>query len=173
VETCIALALSRKFEEILPNLDRIRYGNRAPSFSARRHFVSADWIPGNEKILRPMNLIADTVCEKEIDRVNFFRKKRKPFPRGLKLEPLELARLRYVSTGHFAEIVPKLPRISVVLFVGGVSGTVVSHMGFAINDGGIVFRHASSRHRMVLDVDAMEYFSTRPSLDGAAFLELL
>lgn len=47
VETVLALAGSRKAEEFLPKLNRIRYRGAKPRFVTRNHFPCVDWIPHN------------------------------------------------------------------------------------------------------------------------------
>lgn len=46
VETGIALALARDLEDARRLLDDVRYAEDTPSFEARRHLVTSQWVPG-------------------------------------------------------------------------------------------------------------------------------
>ncbi len=49
VETVLALAGSRKAEDFLKQLTRIRYQSEKPRFVSRNHFPCVDWIPHNTR----------------------------------------------------------------------------------------------------------------------------
>jgi Protein of unknown function (DUF1460) len=49
VEETIALSLAHSPEEVLPFLDRIRYRDGTPSYTARNHLMEADWLPDNAR----------------------------------------------------------------------------------------------------------------------------
>jgi len=174
VETCIALGLSKSFDEILPNLDAIRYYGARPSFETRKHFISIDWISGNSGLIRPMDEPADSVCEKAIDRRKVFEVNKLEPSADFALPLTEIARMPFISKQKIPSAVAGLPDFSVILFVGGVEWTVVSHMGFAVKaDSACILRHASSRAGAVVEIDLIEYLDSRPSLSGATFLSLL
>lgn len=46
VETALALLRARRLADVEKELDEIRYESGAPSFEARRHLMTSQWIPG-------------------------------------------------------------------------------------------------------------------------------
>jgi len=59
------------------NLKKIRYFNGKPSFWARKHFFSSEWIPGNESLLQDIspNLpVTESIATARIDRLSWLYK---------------------------------------------------------------------------------------------------
>ncbi len=173
VETVLALSFSQKPNEIIENLDRIRYRGGKPDFHLRNHFVSADWIPANIDFLSPMNEFADSVISKEIDRIAFFERSGKPIPKNYPVDKNEKIELKYISKIKAKEVTGRISDCAIVLFVGGVEWTIISHIGILSKHFGKgVFRHASSRNGFVVEEVLDKYIESRPNLDGVAFLKI-
>lgn len=49
VDTTLALAKAKNFDDFKQHINAIRYQKNIPSFMGRNHFISLDWNPNNEK----------------------------------------------------------------------------------------------------------------------------
>lgn len=73
VETVLAGALSERATDFPQHMQQIRYHNGDISFVTRNHFISADWIPNNQWLLKDITatvgqgyeLLARTVIDKK------------------------------------------------------------------------------------------------------------
>lgn len=173
VETCLALAISESAEDILPNLDRIRYRDGVADFEHRNHFVSLDWLPNNSWLLRPLDEFSDRSVTRDIDRAAFFEKNGHRLSAESELAAVEHIESRIISPSRFAEISPARLDCTVVMLAGRLDWLVVSHMGllFAESDQ-LILRHASSVHRKVVELTLSDYFDVNTSLRGAICAEI-
>ncbi|MCK5832128.1 DUF1460 domain-containing protein [bacterium] len=172
VETCLALGMSSEIREVLPNLNNIRYYNSAQDFAHRKHFVSVDWIPGNSSLVKKLDIYTNSICSREIDRVQFFNNQGFNFQGNSNLAKTEKVAFRYLSTDKIKDIASALPRFLIVLFIGGIDWTVVSHMGM-LSTKGFMLRHASLSEGKVIEIYLFDYLKTRSSLKGVSFLQIL
>jgi len=159
VEQVIALALARRWSEVVPTLRQIRYDG-APPDPRRRHFtVIKGWLAGAERqgilvdVTRRIGGKATRVVEKSLKPVSLWRpyylkRMRLLGPRA----PRGTARITYISLAKAMFMVKQIPPGTIVHVVSSPhprSPYLVTHVGFAAkNSYGPVFRHASgSPHR--------------------------
>jgi len=173
VETCLALAISESAEDILTNLDRIRYRDGVADFEHRNHFVSLDWLPNNRWLLRPLDEFSDTSITRDIDRAAFFEKNGHRLSAESELTGVEHIESRIISPSGFTEISLSRLDCTVAMFAGRLDWMVVSHMGLLFAEGDeIILRHASSVHRKVVELPLSDYFEINRSLRGAICAEI-
>ncbi|MDR1009209.1 MAG: DUF1460 domain-containing protein [Rickettsiales bacterium] len=176
VETVLAL-------ENGVNLNDIRYKDGRVDFVARHHFLAADWVPNNRRIVRDATRtlgLPFTLQYTTIDRAAWFRK-----VHGISVDAspvvVESVFIPKVDIKAYrGRIVSLVWRPMVVAFVTSDMdlrekvGTdlVYSHIGFLIPaKGTLLLRHASSTAKKVVDVDFFKYVEGRTSIKGVSILE--
>lgn len=161
VETVLALSRSSTPEEFKTLMNRIRYKDGIVSYQTRNHFPSVDWIPNNTKagFVRDITVLvggdqtrwSETLIEKE----NWFSMKGPEFAEMGKGFGKEMGRLPYLAKADLlnASLVDRIPSGTIFHVVRpnwnlrAVIGTDldVSHMGFLIREGGVLYMvHASN-----------------------------
>lgn len=172
VETCLALATADRTEDILPNLDKIRYHDGVVSFHKRNHFISVDWLPNNFRLLSPRNDLADSVLHRIIDRAKFFSEKRKPIPASNPLSKPVKIEFPYISPTKLTGLAAEEIDGSIILFVGRLEWLVVTHMGFVFElDGVALLFHASSKLRRVATNPLASYLRSNPGSNGGVLVQ--
>jgi len=154
-EQVLALAISKKYQDVFNNLQKIRYYNGSISFSTRNHFVMADWLPRNQWLLRDITEEKGGMLCKEmvktIDRRTFVKSlgcnetKSSPPPQRISI--------KYIPKKYLLTISDKLKGSEILVLITTREGIFVSHLGFVIKnkDGSLLFRHASLTHKKVID----------------------
>jgi N-acetylmuramoyl-L-alanine amidase-like len=159
VEQVMALALARRWDDVVPTLRRIRYDGGRPT-PRRRHFtVVKGWLAGAERqglltdITRRIAPKATRVVEKSLAptpgwRPYYLKRMRLLGPRAL----TGTAKITYIPLAKAMGLVKRIPPGTIVHVVSKPhpkSPYLVTHVGFAArNYSGPVFRHASvSPHR--------------------------
>lgn len=173
VETCLALSLSDSADDILPNLDLIRYRDGIADYEHRNHFVSIDWVPNNSWLLRPMDEFADLVVERNIDRAGFFEKQGRLFTEESELPAVQSVKSKIITPTKLGGIPSERLHSTIVMFAGKLDWLVVSHMGLLFEEkGDVLLYHASSVSRRVVRLPLREYFAINDSLKGAIIAEI-
>ncbi len=156
-----AMRLSGSFPDFLENLKKIRYKNGMVSFEGRNHFFT-DWKfnaaylkDATAEIGKSATLHVRKILNKKDEETSWIpgllhaEREIKYIPTSAVTDQL-LGRLR---TGDYAGIYSEAP------------GLDVSHVGIIIKGGEEIYlRHASSRHRKVVDEDLKDYISGKPGL---------
>jgi hypothetical protein len=167
-EQVLALAISRNYDEAFRNLQRIRYRDGIISFAARNHFVMADWLPRNQWLLKDITGDAGggmcQVMTKTIDRKHFAAE-RGCADGGSWPEPQRMS-IRYIPTPHLPTTVLQLKGSELLVLITRREGIFASHLGFIIKagDGSMLFRHASSIDKKVVD-EPIEHLYRRIAKD--------
>ena len=154
-EQVLALAISSNYQDTFDNLQKIRYRNGTISFSARNHFVMADWLPHNQWLLK--NITEETggkLCKemvKTIDRRGFAASlgcnDTESFP------PPQRLKITYIPKEHLPAIVDRIKGSEIMVIISSREGICASHLGFIIQqeDGSHLFRQASLKEKKVID----------------------
>ncbi|MFI5295276.1 MAG: N-acetylmuramoyl-L-alanine amidase-like domain-containing protein [Thermodesulfovibrionales bacterium] len=158
-----AMRISGSFSDFVANLQKIRYGGGRISFEDRNHFFT-DWMESNAAFVKDATpeigesaaVTVQKVLNKKGDGTSWIAGIR-PARREIKYIPspaVDDKVLNGLRTGDYAGIYSEAP------------GLDVSHVGIIIitGKGKAYLRHASSRHRKVVDEDLINYISGKPGL---------
>lgn len=157
-----AMRISGSFSEFIASLQKIRYKGGHISFKDRNHFF-IDWREYNMALIEDAaGEIANSVTVKVRKMLNlkkdgtFWVAGIRPVQREIEYIPcgaVDDQVLAGLRTGDYAGIYSDAP------------GLDVSHVGIIIKDeGNIYLRHASARHKKVVDEDLKNYISDKPGL---------
>ncbi len=157
-----AMRISRSFSEFKVNLEIIRYRGGRAVFEARNHFFT-DWREFNAAFVEDVTSEIGKASIIKVRKVLNVKQDGTAWVPGIR--PLE-REIEYIPspavddqvlaglhTGDYAGIYSDLP------------GLDVSHTGIIMRDkADLYLRHASSRHKKVLDEDLKSYISGKPGL---------
>ncbi len=157
-----AMRISRSFSEFKVNLEKIRYRGGRAVFEARNHFFT-DWREFNAAFVEDVTSEIGKASIIKVRKVLNVKQDGTAWVPGIR--PLE-REIEYIPspavddqvlaglhTGDYAGIYSDLP------------GLDVSHTGIIMRDkADLYLRHASSRHKKVLDEDLKSYISGKPGL---------
>ena len=157
-----AMRLSDSFSAFKKNLKRIRYQGAAVDYLTRNHFFS-DWISYNADLVKDVTEktgCGKTSTKKKLlnvqDDGTFYLPGIEPRVREIKFIPSSLIDdeiIAELNIGDYLGIYTEKP------------GLDVSHVGILIkNAGNIVLRHASSKHKKVIDQDLQKYIMDKPGI---------
>jgi hypothetical protein len=147
----------------------LRYGDAAPSYATRRHFMELQWLPGNVAD----GWLVDTTAEHgrtralraEVDDATWRAwPDRKRFPLPDAALPLGTMALDILPVDVAIAAAPQLPVGSVILIVREPKPNVpiwTSHLGLLVE--GARFRHASKTHHQVRDEPLADYLRAASS----------
>lgn len=154
-EQVLALSISHNYQNAFQTLQKIRYLNGAISFTARNHFVMADWLPHNQWLLRDITEeTGGPLCkemEKTIDRRAFANSLGYNDPKS-SLSPQRVT-IKYLPKKYLPTISDKLKGSEIIVIITTRKGIFASHLGFIIREkkGPLLFRHASLTEKKVID----------------------
>lgn len=152
VEVVLALAKNVPGSNFVDLLRKIHYKNGVPNYLSRNHFMSLDWIPNNNFVVR--DVTSNVALELQtattiIDKLNWLKKTRSEFaiPENLlaSLQPQEVSS-PYIDTTHFLDnqsyYFDKFPEAGISCIVRpdwnmrDKIGTNlnISHLGFVFRD---------------------------------------
>ena len=157
-----SLGRSGSFAEFRKNLAAVRYRGGTVAWEKRRHFFS-DWVSGGGKNARDATVeVGGALAATAKKRLN-----RKTdgslWLAGIDVVEREISYIPSESLGP--EILDAVRAGDYLGIYSDRDGLDVSHTGIAVRkDGGLYLRHASSRHRRVLDEDLAAYMKKRPGL---------
>lgn len=161
VEQTLALGLSRRWSEVLPTLDRIRYRDGAVGIDTRNHFVILDWLPNNRDLVEDLTQRIDHQAvrlRKMISRADLFR--RRGWPEHGQRGP-QLVETSYIPVGRIRRIMDRIPAVSIAFIVKDRTNLIVTHLGFVVLDDedNRMLRHASKIQKMVVEEELSHYIS--------------
>lgn len=150
------------FAEFLKNLAAVRYRDAAVRWEGRRHFFS-DWASGAGKNVRDATAeIGGKLAVTEKKKLN------RKADGSLWLPGIDVVErdVSYIPSERLGpEILDAVRTGDYLGIYSDRDGLDVSHTGIAVRKNGKVYlRHASSRHRRVLDEDLAVYMKKRPGL---------
>jgi hypothetical protein len=160
IDNIEAMSRSSSFEQFKEQLILVRYRAGQVDFFSRHHFFT-DWCPSGiaKDVTRQLALREALTVTKVLNRKSdgsVFVPGIEPIPRPITYVPTESiddAILGRFETGDYVGIYAE------------TDGLDVSHVGMIIrNDDTILFRHASSIERKVLDQDFRVYVAEKPGI---------
>jgi len=154
VEESLALALARRVEDVLPQLDAIRYRDGRVAYEWRNHLMEADWLPANSRrgYVRDVTATLGGADAVPAEKVLGTAAWDSPEARALALPASVHATGRYgfglLPLAHVAAHAGGFPSGTLLLVVREDTPsriTRVSHLGLIIQAGGRTYlRHATS-----------------------------
>jgi hypothetical protein len=152
-----AMRLSGSFREFTEKLRKVRYRSGEVAFSKRNHFFS-DWTEYNRDCVQD---VTEAIGGKNTEKTRKTLNRKGDGTRFVDGSPIvervishipseavDLTMLGRLRTGDYAGVYSSLP------------GLDVSHVGVIINEGKTVsLRHASIKHRSVVDEDFAAYIT--------------
>jgi hypothetical protein len=154
-EQVLALSISHNYQNAFQTLQKIRYLNGNISFTARNHFVMADWLPHNQWLLKDITEeTGGPLCkemEKTIDRRTFADSFGYNDPKNFS-SPRQFT-IKYLPKKYLPTISDKLQGSEIMVIITSREGIFASHLGFIIREkkGPLIFRHGSLTQKKVID----------------------
>ena len=157
-----AMRISGSFSEFIANLQKIRYREGRVTFENRNHFFT-DWREFNVGFVEDATGEIGKSASVKVRKMLNIKKDGTSWVAGIRPVQREMEYipsgasdgkvLAALRTGDYAGIYTDAP------------GLDVSHVGIIIkDDGNIYLRHASARHKKVVDEDLRNYISGKPGL---------
>ena len=182
LEQSLALALAPAADKSVPMqdpflaiLDRIRYRGGHVDYADRNHYMSLDWIPANDWLVEDVTdrLAPGATVEvtRTIDRAAFLR------AHGVAPRTQDGARTfvtRIVPRERVTAVAAALRSGDLIFWAGKKDGILIVHTGLAVRtpDGGLLFRHASSKAGKVTEEPLADYAAHATFTSGFLVLRL-
>jgi PBP4 family serine-type D-alanyl-D-alanine carboxypeptidase len=180
IENTMALALAHQTREVLPRLLSIRYRSDTLAFPTRNHYFVQDWLRYNAGKVRIVRFPGDTLIQKPIDKVKFFKAKNLAAPRDAGVPAVNpVCDIAYMPYAKALEMMGNWTygeKFLGVAFVTDIAGLDVTHTGFLLADGKNppLFRNASQLMGKVATVSFKDYLVARKGKTaGVLFFEFL
>ena len=165
VEQTVAMATAQSYEDLVRNLQKIRYKGGQIDFETRNHFMISDWIRNNgwcTDVTAKLPVETERITRK-ISKKEFFVKVNAP---GLGSDVQdEDVTLQVVPPEFTASAEAGIPDGSLIVFVGKVDWLFALHCGVYLRDedgkGSLV--HASSKAGQVVAMPLTKYMSEQAS----------
>lgn len=162
LDEIVALSISTSWENFKLQLTKIRYENGQVSFFARNHFF-IQWLKNNSHLFISEKLFSEkTKCVKKM----LNQKQNK----SLWLKGIPLTEREVCFVGHDEidqQFFTQLKSGDFIGFCTDQKGLDVSHVGLVILKDRIPFlRHASLRHKEVMDENLQTYWRAKPDCIG-------
>lgn len=172
VETVLARAVSDSAAVVEKNTLSIQYRQLPADYFSRNHFSAADWIPNNIKknyiYYSPLN--THVISKYEDKRAWCVTQQVDPAVCHEKFVNT-VAHLRYVPIKQLPAVASKIPSGSILFIVKPTRYTLISHMGFAIQENGQLYlRSSSSLAGKVVDYPLLDYLRAEPRVLGVSVL---
>ncbi len=173
IESSMGLAMSKNPDELLLNMQRIRYMGDSVSYINRKHFFIQDWVLNSPQYARIFRFPGkDELQTRTMGKKKFFKMKDLEYPLA---DPA--VQVPVVSMEKAQEIAKNWKygkRFLGVAFVTKIDWLWVSHTGFLdVTDGkNPILRHASSNHKKVSEEPFLDYLKSREGkCPGVIFFE--
>lgn len=159
VEQSIAVAASSTYDEMLANLQRVRYKNGIVAYESRNHFMISDWIANNPfcvDVSQELKVQTESHT-RTISRKGFFERVEAP-ELGLQTPDQDVT-VHIVPTEAVSQAEKALPSPSLIVFIGNVDWLFSLHCGLYLRDeeGGGKLYHASSKAQAVVGEPLDDY----------------
>ena len=169
VETSLALVLAESEQDLLATLDGLRYKAGEAVFQARRHLMTAQWLPGLQElgVLKDITRSVDPKVVKTAHlELNVRRWRNRRVARKLELEeasiPFGAYALDYLPTAELERLWEDLPAgviLNVVREPRDGSPILVTHQVLVLDKPGVgkVARHATTSLGRVADQTGAQF----------------
>ncbi len=182
VETVLALSIANNNDEFEDLIKKIRYQDGKVSFENRLHFQNPDWIENNKKYVENISEeLSQKILNKKTSISQIELNKTLWFKKNYNIDVssnIQNVNLAYISLEDLKNNIDNFAKNIVYphIFMTVISdkqqkekiGTQVdiSHTGFLINKDGILYiRHASQKHKKVIDENFENYIDKLLSKD--------
>ena len=155
-----AMRLSRSFTGFIEKLKKVRYRNARVSFEDRNHFFT-DWRDSNAEFVED---VTGKVGGRHAVRVEKMLNEKEDGGNWVPGIAVVRREIDYIPSPLPDDVLARLMTGDYAGVYSEAAGLDVSHAGIVLRDNGLIFRHASSKHRKVVDEDLREYFSNRPGV---------
>jgi hypothetical protein len=157
-----AMRISGSFSEFIVNLQKIRYREGRIGFGYRNHFFT-DWRESGYGSVKDVTPEIGGSASVKVRKILNVKKDGTYWVPGI---PRAERRIEYIPSGVIDDrVLTGLRTGDYAGIYSDAPGLDVSHVGIIIKDGGNIYlRHASSRHKKVLDEEFKKYISARPGL---------
>lgn len=179
VEHALAMARATHEDSLFNVLQHIRYKDGKIDYSHRKHYMLVDWV-GEGRFARVLPLTGDTVIQRTMPKVEFFKSKKLKYMVNGKESKDTPSDIRYLPFDKAVELASKPyegPMMVVgIAFIGKSEKIDATHTGFVIMHPGEkpLVRHASSLRKVVVEQPLAEYLeSRRGKLPGITLFEFL
>ena len=151
LETVLALGLSAHPKQFAETLRAIRYQDGVVDFRARHHYMT-DWHRAN----RTQGLLRELIPPAEA----------REEPRTLSVIdglPARRVTLRFLPRSRIPRLLPRIEDGDLIYFLTHRQGIDAFHAGLLFRvEGRVRLRHASRRHRQVVEEDLSQFLSHSP-----------
>ncbi len=157
-----AMRISSSFPEFKANLKKIRYRGGRITFNDRNHFFT-DWREFNTALVEDVTADIGKSATAKVRKLLNMKQDGTTWIPGI---PQSEREIRYIpSQAADDQVLAGLRTGDYAGVYSDLAGLDVSHTGIIIRDKGHIYlRHASSRHRKVLDEEMKNYISGKPGL---------
>lgn len=174
MESVMALSLSRSGDDLLSCILPIRYRSDTISFLTRNHFFVEDWLTHNSTLVSIRRLPGDTVVQKTLDKVGFFRRRNLEGPGANPVT--RIIHLPYERALALARNWTQGKAFMGVAFLSEKPGLDVFHTGFLLAETGgrPRLRHAGLKAGKVVTEDFYDYLvSLKGKVPGVLFFDFM
>ena len=175
IESVLALAYSKSENEILPNLNKIRYFNGHISYTTRKHYFMEDWVLQSPEIVKIIRFDGDSTGTRTMDKIGFYKNKNITYE-GTNPETT----IHFLPTdkaiAQFKEKYQGKNNVIGVGFIGKYPKIWATHTGLVILKKGEVplLRHASSKSKKAVELPLYKYLESRKGKSiGATFFDFV
>ncbi len=158
-----AMRISASFSEFIANLQKIRYREGRITFEDRNHFFT-DWRESNALRVEDVTAEIGRSASVKVRKILNVKEDGTYWVTGI--GPVQ-REIEYIPSGALLveKVLDGLRTGDYAGIYSDVSGLDVSHVGIVIKDkDNIYLRHASSRHKRVVDENLRNYISGKPGL---------
>jgi hypothetical protein len=162
IEYVEAMRISGSFSEFIVNLQKIRYREGRITFEDRNHFFT-DWRESNVVLVEDATREIGKSAAVKVRKILNIKKDGASWVAGIRPVQREM---EYIPSGSAdGKVLAGLRTGDYAGIYSDAPGLDVSHVGIIIKDeGNIYMRHASARHKKVVDEDLRNYISGKPGL---------
>lgn len=163
VENVLALANAHNYEEFLETLLQIRYYHGEISYTDRNHYMTADWVPHNEKFVEDATeRVGGTTVQTALKRLPEMT------PERTQSGNYEDIIIRYIPAEHIALIEDHIFNGDIILFTSPLPNLDVKHVGFAIvQNGRVHVLHAKSKQSVQISSEPLAEYVRKARKGGS------
>jgi hypothetical protein len=155
-----AMRRSRSFDGFVENLKKVRYRQGEVSFRQRNHFFT-DWRDSNSEFVAD---VTEKIGEGHAVRVQKMLNEKEDGSKWVAGISVRQREVGHIPSPLHGDVLSGLMTGDYVGVYSEAAGLDVSHVGIVVRDSGLIFRHASSRRRKVVDEGLREYFSGKTGM---------
>jgi hypothetical protein len=156
-----SLRVSKSFSEFRKHLVKVRYQNGEISYAMRNHFFT-DWKEFNSGVIHDVTEVVGETKSKRITKTLNERGNISCFLPGVPCREREIVYIPSHAVDD--DILSGLRTGDYIGIYSERKGLDVSHVGIFVRNNNVFLRHASRRHRKVVDEEFHQYISDKPGI---------